>query len=112
MLEARKSARAHPGVSMVLLRRVRVALARRAAIRRTGGRRPRGVMNGDRLEAVIALVQKPDLFDCWRGHHVTQEGKPERFVMYRDLPIRHVNLARFERSERNHLVFDKGAPRP
>lgn len=59
-------------------------------------------MNLERLDAVIALTQKPDLFDCWRGHHVTQEGKPERFDMYRDLPIRHVNLRRFERSEGSH----------
>lgn len=54
-------------------------------------------MNTERLEALIALVQKPDLFDCWRQHHVTQEGKPDRFERYRSLPVKFTNIARHER---------------
>lgn len=51
----------------------------------------------ERLEAVIALVEKPDLFDCWRKHTVKQEGKPDRFVRWRDLPIRYANIMRADR---------------
>lgn len=58
-------------------------------------------MNTERLSAVVQIVATPDGFDCWRQHRLTQPGKPERFDMHRDQPIRYVNVTRFERWERS-----------
>lgn len=44
----------------------------------------------DVYEAICRLLEHPDPDDLpTRGHHLTQEGDPQRFRRYRDLPMRY-----------------------
>jgi len=51
----------------------------------------------DQIDAVTQLIARPDAFDAARTHHQTQPGKPERFVLWADLPKVYVATMRAER---------------
>lgn len=54
-------------------------------------------MTTERQTAICELVNRVDRFDAIRGHRITQEGKPDRYQLWKDLPCRYVNVRRQER---------------